>query len=128
MLGNKFSLDSDFVETYLTSYILKGLNIDRSIKNDADIFSRCVNLNKSYIKVANCDAKRDQVNSFLEQSDEAKSLKEAAKSNCKESLLKAHQSFNALNKDLTPADRALLSLSLKQAESELNECIAQHKH
>jgi hypothetical protein len=125
MLG-KFTLDSDFVDSYLNFYSLNQQHEDLELMNNALIFAQCVNLNKTVSKTADCAAKRESVHTFVEKNDKIKSNKDNIKANCKDQVLKAHQIFYALNKESKASSVIILSDAFQQAERDLTNCL--HKY
>jgi hypothetical protein len=123
---NKFTTESDFVDSYLNNFIIASQNVKDQLKQNARIFASCVNLNKTINAVADCAAKRDEVNSFLDSNHEAKNLKEKTLGSCTDRLLKAHQLFYSINHEKSAANYVLLQSSLKQAEAGLTECLNNH--
>ena len=60
MLDGKFTLESDFVDSFVNYFVVKSMN--KQFENDALSFTECVNLYKDTTKVADCSSKRDLVN------------------------------------------------------------------
>jgi len=120
MLDRKFTLESDFVDSFVNYFVVKKLN--NQIENDALSFAECVNLYKDTTKVADCSNKRDIVNNFFENNEEARNAKEKLKASCSEEIKKAHLSFYNLFKDTQINTFLLLKNNYRDNLDKLNNC------
>lgn len=102
----KFSIDSDYVDSYLDSVLLSRLPY--SISKQGDIYARCVNLQSVALKIGDCENAKSNVDEF-NKLDEYVELKNRVKENCQQELFKAHSTFyNYINNQ-----NAILNNSLK---------------
>ena len=93
-MTDKFSLESDFVDSFLNSYISKYYkNSSYKLMKNSLVYSSCVNLNNIALKISDCSAARDFVNEEVESNEDLKNLREAAVANCENQVLHAHRIF-----------------------------------
>ena len=120
MLDGKFTLESDFVDSFVNYFLVNSLN--KEIKNEALSFAECVNLYKDTTKVADCSSKRDLINKFFENNEEARNAKEKLKASCSEEIKKTHLSFYHLFKDAEINNFLLLKKNYRDNFDQLNNC------
>ena len=63
MSEGKFTPESDFVDSFVSYFLLKESNL----KEEALTFAECVNLNKATTIMANCSDKRDKINKYFDK-------------------------------------------------------------
>lgn len=89
MYNQKFTVQSDFVDSFLNRIVLQQKYQNDEIVNDAKIYESCVNLNAFNLNFSECGLKRDKVNAFIESND-INSFKQQVAENCTSELLEAH--------------------------------------
>ena len=124
MSDNKFSVESDFVDSYLNSLLISSLpSTDYNLRAKANIFSNCVNLVNLTLKTQNCSEARDSLAEIIE-SEDFKSSKEKVLGECSESLLLSHRLYYELNsKSHSPASYLTLSGRYHIQSQDLKNCM-----
>ena len=125
---NKYSIDSDFIQSYLNLFVVsKFFNGNFSLENDARTFNSCVHLNASAYNLSNCSDRRDRVESFISSNEEVfNKYRTVAVESCKTELLTAHNLDAQMEKDqrkVSPSELNFLTLKKLEAEEALNNCV-----
>ena len=124
MFNQKFTIQSDFVDSFLNRVILQHRNKNQGIVNDAKIFEACVNLNTFNMNFSECGVKRDNVNSFIEDNG-LSGFKQQVAESCMAELMEAHslvylQHRNNFN---SVYSKVINQITLRQSLNDLTECI-----
>jgi hypothetical protein len=130
-MNEKFSLDSDFVDSFLNYQLIKQYyktKDNKSIIEDARIFNNCVNMNPFNTVVSNCSDRRDRVNEFIDTHIAAfEGYKTYAKENCSNELFAAFGLNHSLNRNAninSSYTTMLNEMNLKEKEESLSKCLA----
>ncbi len=89
----KFSVDSDYVDSYLDSVLLS--RMPYSISKQGAIYAKCVNLFSAALKISDCEKAKTVVEDF-NKLDEYVEKKNRVKESCQEEIFKAHSTFYSL--------------------------------
>jgi hypothetical protein len=123
MSEGKFTIESDFVDSFLNYIILN----KSKVSDDAHVFAQCVNLNKAASTIADCSGKRDRIANYLENNEKAQKTREEVLSNCSSQLLKAHIPYYLLNQqNVSVTDRLFLKDAFNEGVSQLKKCYSNH--
>ncbi len=124
--SQKFTLESDFIQSYINSFIIKNLFPEKTDKiKDASLYHSCVNMLPSSYNLSDCSSMRDRVESFLAENQEKVSSYRTALSNCGSEILLAYslnrEFFNSQSSKFS--ERNFISYKSEQAEKSLAECV-----
>jgi hypothetical protein len=86
----KFSFDSDYVDSFLDSVLLS--KFPYSISKHGEIYAKCVNMYSPALKIADCEKAKSIVEEF-NKNEEYIEKKNKVKENCQDELYKAHSNF-----------------------------------
>jgi len=100
-MSARFTLESDFVDSYINSFLISNYkNENLGSVLDAKVYERCINLNSSVLKTANCTSRGEKVQQYIARfGEEFTKLKETAIGSCSTQILQAHNLFYALNQN-----------------------------
>jgi hypothetical protein len=129
----KFPVDSDFVESYLNSFILQAYFFNHEkghakedvnqVTRDSLIYAQCVNLNEQVNKLADCSERKENVDKFIEKNPSIAALKTSAVEKCSKELEEAHSlRFSQFRED-NAYKRTLFSFKAMEKEENLKKCI-----
>ena len=100
----KYPIESDFIDSFINSILLNlSSNASYSIKKDAEVYMKCVNLDPIANKFSNCSASRDRVNEYIDSDDKIKEAKSAAIANCSEVIYNLYSQINSEKNDYSNA-------------------------
>lgn len=125
MLNPKFTVQSDFVDSFLNRVVLQTKFPGHPIVQAASIFEGCVNLNKLNLNISECGNKRDEVNAFFESNDLA-GFKAQVAENCTAQLLEAHTLTHLQHRDAqeNALSNFMNKIYLKESLSNLQDCVS----
>jgi len=128
-MSGRFTLESDFVDSFLNAFILTNFDYYKndSRMNDASVFQECVNLNKDVLKTANCTARKERTQSFIDSLGvKFSKFKSVATEKCSSEILSAHSiSYNrSKGKDVNdPFLKNITGNAYYKKANELVSCI-----
>ena len=126
MFNQKFTLQSDFVDSFLNRVILQSrYGNSHNIVNDASVFEGCVNLNTFNLNFSECGNKRDSVNSFIE-ANELGAFKQQVSEACNSEILEAFSLVHLQHRqpNVSVFNGLLNQVALKESLNNLSQCIA----
>ena len=100
----KYPIESDFIDSFINSILLNlSSKTSYSIKKDAEVYMKCVNLDPIANKLSNCSASRDRVNEYIESDEKIKEAKASAIANCPEVIYNLYSQINSEKNDFSNA-------------------------
>ena len=124
MLNPKFTIESDFVNSFINRILLQKKFKKDPIVRDAMILEGCVNLNTINLNISECGNKRDNVDSFFE-ANQLESVKQQIVESCSNELLEAHSMMYQNHRSNFPSlySKIINEIALKESLSNLTQCM-----
>ena len=125
MFNPKFTLQSDFVDSYVNRILLETKSKDSQIHKDALVFEACVNLNRFCLNFSECGEKRDKVEKYLEENN-LQNEKESLIANCGNELLESHSLIHLQHRDnfSNMYSKLINNVAIKDSMNSLFTCIS----
>mmetsp|Transcript_20729 Transcript_20729/g.21521 ORF Transcript_20729/g.21521 Transcript_20729/m.21521 type:complete len:133 (-) Transcript_20729:120-518(-) len=124
MTDNKFSVESDFVDSFLSYFLLESVKeASAKLVKNGFLYASCVNFNSQVLKFSDCSLARDEVSSFIEGNEDFSALKSEVASQCTKQVLDAHKMFYIMSKETDAFKVISNSGNIQQIYNNLGSCV-----